>query len=122
MNWDSKNIYLYSKDGKQLGKHDNPTSIAYQDCSGSEENEVLCSGSISLDGVPTAVIDLLKFDERNNEFHHVNRVFLSTESQNLGREGFTGLGDFFIFLPGDYPAPTLYVFSEVKIKQPAIIK
>jgi Family of unknown function (DUF6454) len=125
INWDSKKFYRYTNDGDLIGKHNNPTGVAYQDCCGvsSNNDEIFCSGSIKKNGAPFAVVDKIVFDENKNKFSLLKRTMISNESENLGREGFTIISTRFLFLPGDYPVPTLYYFSDDKMKnQPATSK
>lgn len=109
MNWDSKNIYLYSKKGELLGKHENPAGIAFQDCRGIDDRNILCSGQGKSGdggkGRDAAAVVLLHYEPAaaKPSWTVSERTEVFNEDIALGREGFDVFDDLWLFLPGDFP-------------------
>jgi hypothetical protein len=113
-NWDAKDIYRFTKDGKQLGKDPSPGSVAYQDCKGISDREVLCSGSKKIAGAnhPAAVVERLRFDPALDPHWRVQASTLIAHPElNLGNEGFTPWKNFWLFLPEDFPHARVFLYQ-----------
>lgn len=111
LNWDSKKIYRFDKEGNELSKDDNPTGVAYQDCDGIDEKSMLCSGNDKVAGEKTPVVDRLFYDSDKEMWSLKERAFFIYGAVPLGREGFTRTaGEDWIFVPEDYPKARLYLY------------
>ena len=117
MNWDSKNIYLFSKKGDLLGKHKNPAGVAFQDCRGIDGGNMLCSGPAKTKGAgqsrDVASVVLLHYEPTAKKLPWT----VSEESQvwredmGLGREGFDVYDGLWLFLPGDFPRARVFGYD-----------
>jgi hypothetical protein len=115
LNWDARDFYRFDKKGTLLGKDPSPTGLAYQDCQGLSATSILCSGSIKRQGAWSAAVDTLIFDPAASpHWRAARRTLVSASSMNLGREAFAVSGNFFLFLPHDFPGARLYVFSDAQ--------
>ena len=113
LNWDAKVVYRFSKDGQELGKDKSPGSVAYQDCQGVSDHEVLCSGPEKLPkkGKPAAVVELIGFDPLRKPAWKVEKQFrMVNVNTSVGNEGFAVSGPYWLFLPEDFPKARLIVY------------
>jgi len=112
MNWDSKDIHRFSRDGEPLGKAPSPGKVAYQDCRGAGDDRALCSGSKKINGKAFGQVDLLVFDAESDPPWRVeDSTLIAHPEGGLGREGFTVISDKWAFLPEDYPGARLFIYS-----------
>ncbi len=118
LNWDSKNIYLFEKDGRQVGKYDSPEDAAYQDCKGHDGSRTAtCSAPLRSSTERGARLDRLSFKSKDDTGWVVEgKDIIRHHEVNMGREGFTFTKDYRMFLPGDFPSPMLYVYEKALLE------
>lgn len=109
MNWGSEKIYLFSKRGKKLSEHKNPSGKAYQDCRGKDASNIICMANIQKSNIHYASLDHLNFNPQSQSFNLIQNITLHEENIELGREGFSSTKTHYLFLPNDYPNPTLFL-------------
>jgi len=113
LNWDAKNIYLFKKDGRQVGKHDSPGKAAYQDCKGhGKSRTATCSAPLRSSAERGARTDRLSF-QANGEPGWVvkEKDIIRHHEVNMGREGFAFTKNYRMFLPEDFPDARLYIYK-----------
>lgn len=115
MNWDARDVYLLTEEDGVCQTDPSPRQIAYQDCEGSKGDFIICSGPSKIKGKPAAVVDLLKFnpvvDRPDSGWKVKKRRAVITAGVPLGREGFAIVGDYWAFVPEDFPRARLLLFK-----------
>jgi len=110
LNWDARDMYTMSPDGRRIEKKPSPTGTAYQDCVSQSRATMVCSGP-SRQGREAAVVDTLRRNPETGEWSLEKRTELSRPDVNLGREGFTLIDGRWAFVPEDFPEARLFLFT-----------
>lgn len=113
-NWDARDLYRFSTDGKLIEKQESPVKTAFQDCAGGTGGPgpfVLCSGPAPEDKKAAAVE---RFFIRDGRMANDREATISAPGRTpLGREGFAILPDGRLaFLPGDLPKAEIIIAGE----------
>ena len=109
-NWDTRQIYVFDRDGKQLRAVDSTTGVAYQDFE--HHNGLLWgTGRTKVDGKMCSVVDVLD----PSEMQLKNRIILRGKTATVGdyfaREGLSIHGGSLFLMPEDGPETRVYQFS-----------
>lgn len=99
-NWDAKDFYFFSPDGKIIEKRPSPTGTGYQDCKCADEF-LMCTGGGVLDWIHIPTWTLVK------RFP----VGQSETGEPLSREGVALYKGHVYFLPDDGPTGKIYEYE-----------
>lgn len=108
-NWDARQVYVFTPDGKLLRRVDSPTGVAYQDWEW-HGDALYATGQTTIDGAKTAVIDLLDGQSLALRKRYLLRGQVRSGGSNFGREGLSYFLGKFYLLPEDGPRTTVYEF------------
>ncbi|MGH9721377.1 MAG: DUF6454 family protein [Bryobacteraceae bacterium] len=100
-NWDARQLYVWDRNGKLIGKHDNPAGTRYQDMKAA--GGLIASGLRGNEGA----IDWLD----SQDFHLIRRVRAGKTNRGVvfTHEGMAVSGDRLYLLPEDSPS-RLFIF------------
>lgn len=114
LNWDARDIYLFSAGGREFFQSPAPRAVAYQDCKGSASRVLMCCGPVKFEGRWGARVDVLAAETGSPPVFRLRKsLAVITPEVSLGREGFglfRGERTFLVFLPEDFPDARLYLF------------
>ncbi|MEZ6073795.1 MAG: DUF6454 family protein [Pirellulales bacterium] len=108
-NWDSRQIYTFNHDGRQLGVRDNETGIKFQDLEW-HAGLLYGVGRVKHDGQDVGVV--VAFEPTTGKVTDQWRLTGTTRKgeSDFGREGFSMWRRDFFVMPEDGPNTTIYQF------------
>jgi len=109
-NWDTRQIYVFDRDGNQLRVVDSPTGVAYQDFE--HHNGLLWgTGRTKLNGKMCSVVDVLAPSEMQLRHRIILSGKTATVEDYFAREGLSIHDGSLFLMPEDGPETRVYQFS-----------